>query len=262
MIETNTNESNGDRRARIRKDVDRVLACINDGSDHYEVLAITRHATSDEIRKAYCEAVETFHPLKCQELTESDGAMRWQVSQAFLRVVEAFTTLSRPARRIEYDAALTRRPVTPLPLPSFTDPPKPGERTELDYIPSEPDNDRYSIGSAFGHSGPSIVGRGRVRQHTRMPLRVPVRVTSEEEKWQEVTESREVSRDDIQFRLSCPVESGTLLRLELPMPFELRDHSHHQLIYTVRAIVELASESDGQGYWVKAQFTNATAAGA
>ena len=262
MVTTETiNESLEERLARVRSRVDRVLSCISEGSDHYVVLGIESDASSDAIRQAYCEAVETFHPLKCQELTESDGAMRWRVSQAFLRVVEAFTTLSRPARRIDYDATINRKPPLPLPLPTFPDPQRPGERTNLADDATLPPVQKYVIGNLFGHAGVPTPKLPSAGQRTRLPLRVPVRVTSEEGHWQEVTESREVSRDNIQFKLSCPVDSGTMLRLELPMPVEFRTHSHGQLIYTVKAVVELSSESDGEGYWVRAQFTNASVVG-
>jgi len=83
-------------------------------------MGIESDASIEDIREAYRRAVENLHPLKCRDIIELDGVMRWKLSQSFLRIVEAFSTLSRPARRIEYDARRNRRPTAPLPVPPMS----------------------------------------------------------------------------------------------------------------------------------------------
>lgn len=239
------------RITKVRSEVERLLGCISDGADHYRVLAVTRDASIDDIREAYRRAVEHLHPLKCREIIEADGSMQWKLSQAFLRVVEAFITLSRPARRIEYDGVLNRRPTSPLPLPKMPESTRSGEiRALTGPIPVE----RVALGTAFGYSERGAPKASDRRRVIRFALRLPVRVTSEEGDWQEVTESWDVSRLGIRLCLSREVEPGTVLRLELPMPEYLRLHSPAESIYVINAVVRHIYGATGKRALVGAEF--------
>jgi hypothetical protein len=114
---TNLERPTHSRATQVRAEVDRLLACIAEGADHYRVLDINRDSTIERVRLAYCKAVEQLHPLKCQDLVEGDGVLRWKLSEVFLRVVEAFSVLSSPGRKVEYDGLLNLRPIKPLPMP-------------------------------------------------------------------------------------------------------------------------------------------------
>jgi curved DNA-binding protein CbpA len=76
---------------------------IADEPDHYTVLGVDRNASPEEIKAAYCLAVEYFHPLKSGKITESDSVMHWKLSAAFARIKEAFTVLSGQRRRKAYE---------------------------------------------------------------------------------------------------------------------------------------------------------------
>jgi curved DNA-binding protein CbpA len=76
---------------------------IADEPDHYTVLGVDRDASPEEIKAAYCLAVEYFHPLKSRTITESDSVMHWKLSAAFARIKEAFNALSRRSRRKVYE---------------------------------------------------------------------------------------------------------------------------------------------------------------
>lgn len=248
MTERSMDEAVPGRWNEIRSEVNRLLDCISDAADHYKVLRVTRDASPDEIRAAYRRAVEHLHPLKCRDIIEIDGAMQWKLSQAFLRVVEAFTTLARPARRIEYDAVLNRRPTSPLPVPAITSSP-PTLSSTGDLAAERP-----RIGSAFGHSErtvPKVADRRRV---IRFALRLPVRVSSTNGEWQEVTESWDVSRLGIRIRLSRRVDPGVELRLELPMPDYLRVNNRGETIYSIVAVVRYVVEQNTAGYLIGAEF--------
>jgi len=80
-----------------------LASLIADEPDHYTVLGVDRNASPEEIKAAYCLAVEYFHPLKSGKITESDSVMHWKLSAAFARIKEAFTVLSGRSRRKVYE---------------------------------------------------------------------------------------------------------------------------------------------------------------
>jgi len=65
-------------------------------ADHYEILGVTRDVSEDGLRKAYKKLALRWHPDKNQGNEEAATAMFKQVS-------EAYTVLSDPALRREYD---------------------------------------------------------------------------------------------------------------------------------------------------------------
>ena len=251
MIKNGITRAGSGRAAQVRAEVDRLLTCIADGADHYSVLDISRESPAEKVRAAYCRAVEQLHPLKCQDIIEADGVMRWKLSEVFLRIVEAFSVLSSPGRRVEYDGMLNRRPITPLPMPSLPDPR--GHHDETSGGEGQGSSKRLGLGNAFGHSeltAPRVADR---RKAVRLALRLPLRVCSQETDRREVTETRNVSRGGVKFCLSQPPRLGTEFLLELPMPLALRNHDFHDGLYVVRAVVRYASP-DPEGYVVGAEF--------
>jgi hypothetical protein len=85
-----------------------------------------------------------------------------------------------------------------------------------------------------------------------VPLNLPVKVTFERQ-WQELGETLDVSPLGVRFRLSRPLEPGSELRLELPMPKYLRTHSFDDDLYVVRAYVIYATNLES-GRQVVAEF--------
>ena len=243
------------RATQVRAEVGRLLACIAEGADHYRVLDIDRDSTIENVRLAYCKAVEQLHPLKCQDLVEGDGVLRWKLSEVFLRVVEAFSVLSSPGRKVEYDGLLNLRPIKPLPMPNLT-----GFRNRANtaaFGDSSPGgvtgSKRVGLGSAFGHAelnAPKVADR---RGAARLALRLPVRVSSDNNDWQEVTETLDVSRSGLKLRLQHYPQPGTIFYLELPMPLALRSHGFHERLYVVKAVVRHARPAEGR-YLVGAEF--------
>ena len=259
MSKNGTPETNKDRensRAnQVRAEVDRLLVCISEGADHYRVLDIDREATIENVRLAYCKAVDQLHPLKCQDLVEGDGVLRWKLSEVFLRVVEAFSVLSSPGRKVEYDGILNMRPVKPLPMPNLTG--FRGRANTGSFIESNSAGDarskRVGLGSAFGHAelnAPKVADR---RGAARLALRLPVRVSSDTNDWEEVTETLDVSRSGLKLKMEHYPQPGTVFFLELPMPLALRSHGFHQGLYVVKAVVRHARPAEGR-YLVGAEF--------
>lgn len=67
---------------------------------HYDELGISRSAPADELRRAYRRLALQLHPDKC---SEADAAAR------FIRVNQAWETLSKPSSRRAYDMELDAR---------------------------------------------------------------------------------------------------------------------------------------------------------
>ena len=250
------------RVVSIRGEVERILGCIAEGADHYAVLKISRRASIEEIRKAYCRSVDLLHPLKCRDVIEREGTMQWKLSQAFLRVVEAFSTLSRPARRIEYDGALNRRPTAPLPLPPVADGAAQAEAGEI-RVPRaiELVAKRPRVANAFGIAAPTMPRVGDRRRTARFSLRMPVRVTPDDGSWQEVTESWDVSKLGIKFRLKQKLEPGAIVHLEMPMPPGLRSEGESDGLYVTSGIVRHTTLNAERGNLVGVEFVHPSALG-
>ena len=228
-----------ENRALTSDEIGLLASLITDEPDHYTVLGVNRNATSEEIQNAYCLAVEYFHPLKSRRITESDSVMHWKLSSAFLRIEEAFTVLSRPSRRQVYDDNLRSqlgRTSTLLQNRRRLASRKP--------IPDEPD--------AVGRTEANKVRTRELRRVERVPLNLPVKVTFERQ-WQELGETLDVSPLGVRFRLSRPLEPGSELRLELPMPKYLRTHSFDDDLYVVSAYVIYATNHES-GRQVVAEF--------
>jgi len=259
MTQFGTEVTREKRVVSIRGEVDRILGCITESADHYSVLKISRRASIEEIRKAYCRSVDLLHPLKCRDVIEREGTMQWKLSQAFLRVVEAFSTLSRPARRIEYDGALNRKPTAPLPLPavrnvvSQTNPVNIRVPRAIDTAVKKP-----RVATAFGSSEPTMPRVGDRRRTARFSLRMPVRVTPDDGAWQEVTESWDVSKLGIKFRLKQMIEPGSVVHLEMPMPPDLRREGESDGLYFVSGVVRHTTPNAERGNLVGVEFVHSS----
>ncbi|GAB4503892.1 MAG: VWA domain-containing protein [Anaerolineales bacterium] len=74
---------------------------------YYDILGVSRDATQAEIKRAYLEAAQRFHPDKNKLAGETE---------IFLEVQRAYETLSNPTRRAKYDALLPPEEKSQLPI--------------------------------------------------------------------------------------------------------------------------------------------------
>jgi DnaJ domain len=209
---------------------------IIDETDHYTVLGVDRKASKDDIRNAYCIAVEYFHPLKSRGLTESDNLMQWRLSSAWVRLQKAFSVLSNSNRRQIYDTELSSK-VSAREVPE-------SERSQS--LSAQDLN-------SFEQSGPAKVTAER-RRAERLPLRLPLRV-SFEQVWEELTQTLDVSPLAIRFYLSRRIEPGSRLHVELPMPEQLRTYAGDNELCVKDAFVTYIIQ-DNRGRQVVAEFIN------
>jgi curved DNA-binding protein CbpA len=75
---------------------------------YYGVLGIKDTASLAEIRQAYYRAAKRFHPDA--HFCQADDSLIVKLSDIFSHVYEAYTTLSNPQRRKEYDKLITIKP--------------------------------------------------------------------------------------------------------------------------------------------------------
>jgi curved DNA-binding protein CbpA len=66
--------------------------------NHYEIIGVTRQATTDEIKKKYRELARKFHPDKVQDKDLGQ--------KVFAQINKAYAVLSDPNQRAQYDASL------------------------------------------------------------------------------------------------------------------------------------------------------------
>lgn len=71
---------------------------------YYGVLGVKDHASLSEIKSAYYRAAKRFHPD--MHFRQADESMKGKLSSIFSYVHEAYSTLSTPHKRAEYDRLL------------------------------------------------------------------------------------------------------------------------------------------------------------
>jgi len=197
-----------ENRGLTPEEIGVMAGLINEEQDCYTILGVEPTASLEDINRAYCQAIRFFHPARRVDLTQSDAVLHWKLSCALKRIEEAYSILSSSVRRKVYDAIRSESLLL------------------LEGRPEVIDAASATCSPASIHNAPN---RRRVE---RLRLRLPALVTLER-RWQETTESEDVSPLGILIRLSRSIEPGTLLRLQLPMPATLRTRSCDSPLYII-----------------------------
>ncbi len=98
-------QESDDAADRLREEVIRKLHFFST-ADFYDVLGVTRHATSAEIKTSYYQLAKKFHPDRHRQSDQAD--MRQKLETLFALVTQAYETLSETARRAAYDERLKK----------------------------------------------------------------------------------------------------------------------------------------------------------
>ena len=91
------------RAEQIRTLMTSKLVQIDEGADHFQVLGVSRGAPVQAVRNAFYELAKRLHPdrLRVFGIADSGAAQR-----LFASINQAFTVLSNPAKRAEYENLL------------------------------------------------------------------------------------------------------------------------------------------------------------
>ncbi len=112
---------------------------VLDSVTYYQILGVEFSAEHDEIKAAFHEFAESFHP---DAHAMSAGHEQKAAHQIFKRGVEAYRVLLDPPSRAAYDAALGEGEVRPRSLSSMRPPPPPARddtfREELVALSARP----------------------------------------------------------------------------------------------------------------------------
>lgn len=90
---------------RVRTDVIRKLQFFA-SADFYDVLGVTRHASTAEIKAAYYHLAKKYHPDRYHQ--RDSGDLRNKLETLFGLITQAYDTLSQPAERAAYDEKIRR----------------------------------------------------------------------------------------------------------------------------------------------------------
>ncbi len=99
--------------------------------DHFELLGVTPEASVVEVRAAYARLARVLHPDACRDAALADVSE--QREAVFLRVCQAYETLSEPEARAAYEQDLRRR----KPQPGAPPPPTRGPVPDAGPAPPE-----------------------------------------------------------------------------------------------------------------------------
>ncbi|MBM3792311.1 MAG: tetratricopeptide repeat protein, partial [Acidobacteria bacterium] len=87
---------------KIEQEIDELLIRF-EIANHYEILSVPLDATKDQVHVAYHELARRYHPDRF-ESREYRPSVRSKAERLFTHITGAYTTLSDPAARANYDA--------------------------------------------------------------------------------------------------------------------------------------------------------------
>lgn len=221
-------------------ELERLLNQVEASTTHYQILGLERSATHGQVNRAYTEAIALFYPAYSVGMNVPAGMIP-RVERAFNKTSQAFSVLGSFTRRKEYDAALNSI-ANKTPSPDAGKPATPGSTKSL-ARPEQAGGDN----SVNQFESPRAVyeiakrdSNDNRRRCERFRLALPVRVAGHDRKngkWNEMTETIDVSRTGLTLRLRRRLRLGMVLYLALPLPTKLRSHGYTDPGYNVYALV-------------------------
>ena len=110
---------------------------------------------------------------------------------------------------------------------------------------------------AYAELSKAVRGSNNRRRTERFKLAMPARVTGYEKesgKWDEMTQTVNVSRTGVRLRLDRRMQHGNVVQLMLPLPVKLRSHGYYDSTYKVYAVVRRIEQLKGGGQIVGLEF--------
>jgi hypothetical protein len=228
-------------------ELERLLERIESSTTHYQVLGLDRSAAREHVDQSYQHALSLIYPQYIVGATVPPNVTA-RVEDAFKRASLAFSVLAGFVRRREYDRTL-------LSHPQKGQEAAPPSRARVGFAAEDsvarPEPQTHADGGEIAvsrlRSQPAVYAeRGRTvssdnrRRCERMKLSMPARAMGFDRKsgkWNEMSETVDVSRTGLTLRMKRRVRHGNVLYLTLPMPIKLRSHGYSEPHYSVYTLV-------------------------
>lgn len=208
--------------------LEHLLQQIEGSTSHYEALSIERSASDAQITAAYQQATAVLQPwraaLEARGEVAADPLARLDLATS--RLAYAYSVLSNPNKRVEYDRFVIVRKPGPL-ISDAAAPPV--------AAPAEAKRTRESSDAA-----PPSTAKENRRRSQRFPLAVKATIIGYHRKtgkWAEEAETVDASRNGVTLCLRHRVRHGNVLYISLALPTHLRNHSTEAPEYRVYALV-------------------------
>jgi hypothetical protein len=223
----------------------RLLDRVERSTTHYQILGLEWSATYEQVNRSYQEVVSLFYPPYTIGETML-AEMTSRVERAFNKASHAFAVLACFNRRKEYDAALhsiSSKLNHATPVPSYE--PRAKATAKPALPPVAPSGQEINLGQQESQRKVHVEYTKKTtddnrRRFERFKLAVPARVMGHDRrsgKWNEMTETIDVSRTGITLRLRSRVRHGMVLYVSLPLPTKLRSHGFTDTGYNVYVLV-------------------------
>ncbi len=247
-------------------ELERVLERVECASTLYQVLALKRSATAEDMKRAYQQTVTLLNPSD-EKHRHLDPDLQARIRRALNKVSNAFSVLTNFGKRVEYDNSLVKRDRVPLSVdvPEATEPKLATKTESADFkqpagsaTDSEAINIKPSQTHEALHTKPAEPMRGAERRgFGRYKSRFPARVMGHDSvngKWDEVVETINVSKSGAALRMTKAVREGMVLLLMLPLPVKLRCHGYIDPVYRVYGIVRHVKPTSDEHWIIGLEF--------
>ena len=234
-------------------EIDYLLERVASSKTHYQALGLERSATTEEIVRAYHQAVKLLHHPNRKIQVSLPEDMRERIDQIFDKASEAFFILTDSRKRTDYDRSLVRKPrATPAGAPR--EPQEISTSGKLRAAREEKTPERVALVENAEAARQTSTGNQPFerRRTERVKLSLPAFVVGYDRaggKWKDTAKTIDVSRAGGSIAMNCRPKHAQILHLRLPMPVKLRAHGFSEPGYSVYAIVRRVELPLG-GAWV------------
>jgi hypothetical protein len=232
--------------------MEELLLRTEGASSHYAILGLERDSRLDDLEPAYHGSISLLESSHKETGQPLPGPTRARIVQAIKRLSHAYSVLSNPHKRVEYDRLFSAgldelEKIDACGPRSFTPRPHSAVRGEaLQTIAPRMliqdsafsaifDRETYPAHTALDQE--SLENR---RKFDRFKLSIPAYVTGYDRsaaEWHEMTYTIDVSRLGVMLFMRKKVRRRSVVHLALPLPMSLRCHRHSEPSYSVYAIV-------------------------
>ena len=235
-------QSTGEHTSPESTGLEHLLQQVERSTSHYEALSLERSASDAQIIAAYQRAAAVLQPWRnaLEARGEAAGEALARVELATSRLAHAYSVLSNPNKRVEYDRfVIVRAPGSPATDAAALPAAKPQKANPSDTS-SAAEAARLMLADVSAEADPTAAADENRRRSQRFPLSVTATVIGYHRKagkWTEDVETVDASCTGVTLRLRHRVRHGTILYVTLPLPEQLRSHDLKEPNYRVYALV-------------------------